>query len=167
MTHYIVVPDNTAFLTAGVDVASDRIEILIKGWGAGPLDKSIDVLRARLKGDPWTTALWDVVDDLLDGNYVRENGSPVAVAAAAIDPGLVVTMAKQFCHRAGVPAFLTKRMANAPQCFGNPTDILAYVFDEESDLEACARAAAWHVGSLRLGELHYHICPLYPIRAKH
>lgn len=95
------VPAGVAFLTAGVDVQKDRLELEIVGWSHGKRSHSIDY-RVIL-GDtektgndgPWaelqrmiTTEQWE-----------REEGGSLPLKYTAIDSGYRTTIVYEFCRR--------------------------------------------------------------------
>ncbi|WP_086062238.1 phage terminase large subunit family protein [Muricoccus roseus] len=79
------VPFGVGFLTAGVDVQDDRIEVEIVGWGADEESWSIDY--QVLDGDPDSEELWARVDAYLLRTFHRADGRPFRVQAACIDTG--------------------------------------------------------------------------------
>jgi phage terminase large subunit GpA-like protein len=62
-------------LTAGLDVQSDRVEILIVGWGERERSFLLEV--HQVWGDPQADTTWDEVDALL---WPQRNGLPISFA---------------------------------------------------------------------------------------
>lgn len=79
------VPSGVGVLVAGVDVQADRLELLIRGYGAG--HESWDILHERIVGDPEKTTTWGRLDNLLARAYAHESGAEMRVAACMIDSG--------------------------------------------------------------------------------
>lgn len=89
------VPMGVLFLTAGIDVQRDRIEVYVWGWGRGRRCWLID--QRILRGKPTQPELWAELDDLLQETWQHESGvdmsltGPVAhrvvVPRVAIDTG--------------------------------------------------------------------------------
>lgn len=77
------VPGGVAVLTAGIDTQDDRLEVLVIGWGPGEESWIID--RHELPGDPALPAVWAMLDELLERQYVHETGQRLTIAAACID----------------------------------------------------------------------------------
>jgi phage terminase large subunit GpA-like protein len=80
------VPMRVAVLTAAVDVQGDRVELLIKGWGAG--EESWQIGHWRIKGDPKQKgpgSVWETLDRLLLAPYRHESGIDLYVRACAVD----------------------------------------------------------------------------------
>lgn len=79
------VPMGVGVLVAGVDVQGDRLELLVRGYGAG--HESWDVLHERIIGDPEKTTTWGRLDNLLARAYEHESGATLRIAACMIDSG--------------------------------------------------------------------------------
>jgi phage terminase large subunit GpA-like protein len=79
------VPVGVGVLVASVDVQDDRLECLVKGYGAGEESWLIDY--AILHGDPATEALWLDLDAFLLGTYKHASGRNVPISCTAVDTG--------------------------------------------------------------------------------
>jgi len=79
------VPAGVGVLTAGVDVQKDRLELLVKGWGAG--QESWLVRHVRLYGDPQQADVWDRLSVWLDRAWAHEAGGTIAIRSLCIDSG--------------------------------------------------------------------------------
>lgn len=79
------VPAGVAVLTAGIDVHHDRLELAIKGWGAG--QESWLIAHHRIYGDPARRETWDRAEQLLLKPYQHEYGARLTVRATCIDSG--------------------------------------------------------------------------------
>ena len=79
------IPEEVLFLTAGVDVQDDRLEISIIGWGRD--DESWVVDHHVMYGDPSTPHLWTSLDSRLFTTYPSHNGTDLPIRATAIDSG--------------------------------------------------------------------------------
>jgi len=79
------IPQEVVFLTAGVDVQDDRLEISLIGWGRD--DESWVISHDVLYGDPSTPQLWTSLDSQLMRTYDTEDGRQIAIRASAIDSG--------------------------------------------------------------------------------
>lgn len=79
------VPDEVLFLTAGVDVQRDRIEVHVRGWGRGLRSWLVDVVI--LEGSISQTIVWRDLNVMLDRSWRRENGQRVTVSRFAINTG--------------------------------------------------------------------------------
>lgn len=80
-------PDHTAlrFLTAGVDVQRDRVEISV--WGFGANMESWAVSHTVFTGDPLSAELWLKVREFLLAPVKTRDGREGAIYAACIDSG--------------------------------------------------------------------------------
>lgn len=79
------VPEEVAFLTAGVDTQDDRLEVSIIGWGRD--DESWVIDHKILYGDPSTPQMWMLLDQTLGQMYETEDGRQIVVRAACVDSG--------------------------------------------------------------------------------
>lgn len=79
------VPLGGVYLTAGIDMQVDRLEVEVVAWGEGEESWSVDY--RVLWGDPLAGEVWDDLDDLLAETYVHETGAPLHISAACMDTG--------------------------------------------------------------------------------
>ncbi|HKY46137.1 MAG TPA: terminase gpA endonuclease subunit [Pyrinomonadaceae bacterium] len=79
------VPMGGLYLTAGIDMQTDRLECEIVAWGEG--EESWSVGYYVLWGDPLVGDVWDDLDDLLAETFVHESGAVLPVSAACLDTG--------------------------------------------------------------------------------
>jgi phage terminase large subunit GpA-like protein len=79
------VPDGVGLLTAAVDVQSDRLECVVKGWG----DKEESWLIAYQQhfGDPGQEAVWNDLDAFLLSSWETASGQKVKITCTMIDSG--------------------------------------------------------------------------------
>ena len=79
------IPEETRFLTAGVDVQRDRLEIGYLGWTE---DNEILILgNAVIWGDPQNPETWNELDDLLRTKFPHPLGGTLGLDATGIDSG--------------------------------------------------------------------------------
>lgn len=78
-------PAGVGILTAAVDVQGDRLELLVRGWGAG--QESWDIAHFRLWGDPEDIATWRKLDRLWMRPFQHELGAQLFAQSIAIDSG--------------------------------------------------------------------------------
>lgn len=79
------VPDGVMFVTAGVDVQGDRLEVYLAGWGRDWESWAIDY--RVIEGSPAMSAVWDDLADYLLSVRTNAEGVEFPVAAACIDSG--------------------------------------------------------------------------------
>jgi phage terminase large subunit GpA-like protein len=83
-------PYRTLYLTAGVDVQDDRIEIEIVGWRAerrNETEESWGVEVIVLHGDPAKPEIWEDLDEITLREWRTEDGRLLRLGAVAIDTG--------------------------------------------------------------------------------
>jgi len=78
-----VPPAGVVFLTMGIDVQRDRLELEIVGWGRNKESWSIDY--RQLMGDPAREEVWDMLDKIMQETFIREDGTPIKISMSAID----------------------------------------------------------------------------------
>lgn len=91
------VPMQAAVLTAGVDVQGDRLELLIRGWGAD--EESWLIAHHRIHGDPEKDETWARLETLLTAPYEHEAGATLRIRAVMIDSGFASDTVYRFVRR--------------------------------------------------------------------
>jgi len=79
------VPNAGVYLTCGIDMQMDRLELEIVAWGVGEESWSIDY--RVLWGDPLGDEIWEELDDILEATYLHESGAQLSISAACLDTG--------------------------------------------------------------------------------
>lgn len=79
------VPAGGLYLTAGIDMQQDRLEVEVVAWGFG--EESWSVIYVVLWGDPLGTEVWTDLDDLLAEKFMHESGKELPISAAVLDTG--------------------------------------------------------------------------------
>lgn len=79
------VPMGGLFLTAGIDMQVDRLELEIVAWGEAERSWSVDY--RVLWGDPLQGDVWDDLDDILAETFVHETGVRLPISSACLDTG--------------------------------------------------------------------------------
>jgi phage terminase large subunit GpA-like protein len=94
-----VVPDGVAFLTAGVDVQADRLEVSIWGWGRGRRSWLIEhrVLEGEVaREEPWETLSYIVAQTWPAG---ADGRLAVPLARVGVDAGYATTQVHAWARR--------------------------------------------------------------------
>ena len=79
------VPSGVGVLVAAVDVQGDRLEAVVKGYGAG--EESWLIAFTQLQGDPATEAVWFDLDQFLGQKFDHVSGQKMKVECTAVDSG--------------------------------------------------------------------------------
>lgn len=79
------IPTGCLILTASVDVQKDRLEIVVRGFGAGGNRWTID--HHYILGDPLRDEIWDALDEYLDQPFTNRYGVSMRLSAVAVDAG--------------------------------------------------------------------------------
>ena len=89
------VPNEAVFLTAGVDVQSNRLPVIVRAWGPG--EESWLVLWTEIYGDPGQPMVWDQLDLLLNAPYMHASGHPLYIESMAVDSGYHTQNVYNYC----------------------------------------------------------------------
>jgi phage terminase large subunit GpA-like protein len=79
------IPTGVGLLTAAVDVQGDRLECVVKGWGAG--EESWLIAYQIFFGDPGQEQVWMEADVFLSGQWAAESGRTAKISCVMIDSG--------------------------------------------------------------------------------
>jgi phage terminase large subunit GpA-like protein len=92
-------PNGVVFLTCGVDVQQDRLELEIVGWGRNKVSWSIDY--RVLHGDTASpdSEVWGRLQDILSEVWETENGAELPIKLMAVDSGYNTQTVYQFCRK--------------------------------------------------------------------
>jgi phage terminase large subunit GpA-like protein len=116
------VPPGVLFLTAGIDIQKDRIEIEVVGWGRGKESWSVDY--QVLDGATAEAPVWTKLTALLNNQYPTQSGVNLIIAKFAIDSGYatpeVYAWARQF---GGDRAIVIKGDARAAAPVNQPSPV--------------------------------------------
>jgi len=89
------VPDGVGALVAAVDVQGDRLEVLVKGYGAG--HESWLIAWEAFSGDPNRDDVWFQVDEFLKKPWQHASGRELRVECTAVDSQYLAEKVYQFC----------------------------------------------------------------------
>ena len=95
------IPAEVCFLTAGVDVQKDRVEIEIVGWGKGK--RSYSISFRQLPGRPEESEVWRQLGNILSETWVRKaDGVMLGLSLTFIDEGYSTNEVYAFCISQGM-----------------------------------------------------------------
>jgi len=102
------VPEEVMFLTCGVDVQDNRLELSVIGWGRD--DESWVIEHIEWYGDPSTPQLWQALDSHLFKTYQTYDDRTLQIRGTCIDSGGHFTNSVyQYCKKhAGRRVFAIK-----------------------------------------------------------
>ena len=116
------VPHGGLFLTAGIDVQKDRIEVEVVAWGRGKESWSVDY--QVLSGATAETMVWSKLTALLETHYATESGASIPLARFAIDSGFatpeVYTWAR---NQGGSRVIVVKGDSRGPAPVSQPSPV--------------------------------------------
>jgi phage terminase large subunit GpA-like protein len=93
------IPEGGLFLTAGVDIQKDRIEVDVWAWGRGLSSWLVD--HIVIQGGPDSEAAWDQLTELLGRTWTHACGAVMPVAKLAIDTGYESAAVHAWARRQG------------------------------------------------------------------
>jgi len=79
------VPTGVGVLVAAVDVQGDRLEVVVKGYGAG--EESWLIAFTQLHGDPARESVWQELDQFLSQSFEHESGQRLRIETTVVDSG--------------------------------------------------------------------------------
>src|SRR5207247_3894580 len=74
------VPTGVGVLVAAVDVQADRLEVVVKGFGAG--EESWLIAFTQIHGDPARDQVWHDLDKFLCQEFTHESGQKMRIECA-------------------------------------------------------------------------------------
>jgi phage terminase large subunit GpA-like protein len=80
-----IVPEQGLFLTAGVDVQKDRLEVEVVAWGRGKESWSVDY--RVIEGDTARTEVWAKLDAVLAKDWPHASGHTLPLRVMCVDAG--------------------------------------------------------------------------------
>lgn len=116
-----LVPAGGLFLTAGVDVQKDRIEVEIVAWGRDRESWSVDY--RVLQGDPVRAEVWHEMDAILEESFTHENGAEMAVIRLAIDTGYATQEVYDWARKKPDRVIAIKGVDRLGAALGTPSHI--------------------------------------------
>lgn len=88
--------DDIAFLTCGVDVQKDRLELEVVGWEKGKKSWSVDY--RVLEGFTAEKDVWNKLRDVVNETFIKPNGMILKIQVMAVDSGYNSTHVYDFCR---------------------------------------------------------------------
>ncbi|MDL2289947.1 phage terminase large subunit family protein [Paludibacteraceae bacterium OttesenSCG-928-F17] len=133
-------PDDVCFLTAGVDVQKDRLELEIVGWCSDKRSYSIDY--RVLEGDTASMPVWDALAKVVEERWSKGNGMEYPLRLMAIDTGFRTTDVYDFCRRYDATRVIpVKGQDNLKMAVAVPKTV-----DIKKDGKKAGKLRLWNVG---------------------
>jgi len=115
-------PTQVLFVTAGVDVQSNRLEVEIVGWGRDKQSWSIDY--RTISGDTATPEPWKELDNLLMEEWPHERGTSLPIRMMAVDSGFNTQHVYNWARRHPVTRVMAvKGVDRASVLLGQPSAV--------------------------------------------
>lgn len=90
-------PAGVLFLTAGVDVQADRLEVELVGWGRGRESWSVNYVV--IPGDTSTEEPWLLLDEVMRASYPTADGRSLPIMVMGVDTGFRPQKVYEFARR--------------------------------------------------------------------
>lgn len=116
------VPERVVFITAGVDVQKDRLELEVVGWGPGMESWSLDY--QVLAGDTAEPAVWRELSKFIQSEFGRGDGQRLPIRMTAIDSGFRTEEVKRWVRKqAGNRVIAIKGVESQVSVIGTPSRV--------------------------------------------
>lgn len=116
------VPNEVVFLTCGVDVQADRLELEVVGWGPGLESWSLDY--QVLAGDTAQPAVWKELSKFVRSEFGRGDGQKLPIRMTAIDSGYRTEEVKRWVRtQAGNRVIAVKGVESQTSVIGTPSRV--------------------------------------------
>jgi len=92
--------NDVAFISAGVDVQADRLEVAIVGWMYGRISQQIDY--RVIDGDTAKDDVWATLGEYLNETWTDSSGRNMQIRIMAVDTGWNTSKAYDFCKLHGI-----------------------------------------------------------------
>jgi phage terminase large subunit GpA-like protein len=79
------IPNEVLYLTCGVDVQDNRLEVIVQGFGAGKESWAIEY--HVIHGDPGRNDIWESLNEYLGRYWTREDSADIPISCTCIDSG--------------------------------------------------------------------------------
>lgn len=135
-----VPPIDVQFLTAGVDIQKDRIEMEIVGWCRNKRTYSLDF--RVLIGDTSARPVWDDLGKVIAETWLREDGAELQLRMVAIDTGYNTQHVYDFCKRYDVTKVIPIKGNESQQTIVAPPRQV----DVTASGKKIGKVKVWHVG---------------------
>lgn len=143
-------PVEVCFITVGVDVQGDRIEMEIVGWGKGKRSYSLDF--RRYLGDTSQVKVWNDIAPVVGETWKRADGLILPMRLMCVDSGHAQTMVYDFCRRFDMSRVIPVKGGSDHQgvVIGNPR-----LVDYTKDGKKVGQVRSWNIGvSILKSELY-------------
>lgn len=142
-------PAEVVFLTAGVDVQRDRLELEVVGWCPGKRSFSVDY--RSIVGDTSKPEVWSKLAAVVNETWVREDGIELPLRLMAVDSGFNTQHVYDFCRKFDVTKVIPIKGQDRQQIIVAPPRAV----DVTTAGKKVGKVKVWHVGvSLIKSELY-------------
>ena len=144
-----IVPEPVAFITCGVDVQKDRLELELVGWAPGKRSYSLDY--RVLLGDTSKMEVWEMLSEIVTEQFKQADGAVLPVRLMAIDTGYNTTHVYDFARKFDWTKVIPVKGQDALASVTAPPKDIDYLRTGRK----VGKVKIWHVGvSLLKSELY-------------
>ncbi|WP_395175505.1 phage terminase large subunit family protein [Roseibium alexandrii] len=90
------IPEDVAYITAGVDVQPDRLEVVLIGWS---LNHRYILTHHVIRGSALLQTTWDELDSFIGTVWRHPLGGEIGISAAAVDSGYLTQTVYDYCEK--------------------------------------------------------------------
>ena len=135
-----VPPVEVVFITVGVDVQKDRLELEVVGWCRNKRSYSIDF--RVLVGDTSSPKVWEELGKVVSETWTREDGAILPMRLMAVDTGYNTQHVYNFCRRFDVSRVIPVKGNDSQQILIAPPRQV----DVTKSGKKIGKVKVWHVG---------------------
>ncbi len=140
-TYRLNIPNNeVVFLTAGVDVQKDRLELEIVGWCRGKRSYSVDY--RVISGDTSSPAVWNELAKVVGETWQREDGVELPLRLMSVDTGYNTQHVYDFCRRFDITRVIPIKGQDKQQLMVSAPKAV----DVSAAGKKIGKVRVWHVG---------------------
>ncbi|WP_158538696.1 phage terminase large subunit family protein [Chitinophaga skermanii] len=132
---------SVAFLTAGIDVQSDRVELEIVGWMPQGITQSVDY--RVLVGDTTKKDVWNELDKILSETWSREDGAQLPLRLACIDSGYNTSTVYRWSKKHTFSRVIPIKGSDSLNAYFSSPKII----DTVKHGQKIGKQKVWHIGS--------------------
>ena len=133
-------PNEVSFITVGVDVQKDRLELQVVGWGKRKRSWSVDY--RVLSGDTSQPEVWAELEKVVGESWTRQDGTELPMLLMAVDSGYNTQHVYDFCRKFDASRVVPVKGQDAQQIMLRPPQVI----DLNREGKRVGHIRLWNVG---------------------
>jgi phage terminase large subunit GpA-like protein len=135
-----IVPNEVVFLTSGVDVQRDRLEIEVVGWCPNKISYSIE--KAVFIGDTAGKKVWQELREYLSKQFIKDDLTLLPIRMTCIDSGFNTAYVYDFCRTMDASAVVPIKGQDTQVTIIRPPKAV----DTKRTGKTAGKVKVWHIG---------------------